>query len=105
MQLCDFWNNHDLLLHDDIRRIPAFLIHQLLEGMTEEQGDRKWDFRSQSHYGGLCKDFGSLKIMPCQLRLALVSPDVRIDITRMASEIIGRSLVCGAGVDRRAGWQ
>jgi len=73
--------------------------------MTGEQGDRKWDFRSQSPYGGLCKDFGNLKIMPYQLRLALVSPDIRIDVTRMASEIIGRSLFGGAGVDRRAARQ
>jgi len=28
-----------LLLHDNIRHIPAFLIQQLLEGAAEEQGD------------------------------------------------------------------
>ena len=92
MQLCDLWNNRGLLLHNDIRHIPAFLIHQLLEGAAEEQGDRKWNFRS-------------LEIMPCQLRLALVSPDVRIGITRLAGEIVCWRAVDGAGVDRRAAWQ
>jgi hypothetical protein len=34
-----------LLLHDDIRHIPAFLIHQLLEGAAEEQGDTHKDLQ------------------------------------------------------------
>jgi hypothetical protein len=34
-----------LLLHGDIRHIPAFLIHQLLEGAAEEQGDTLKDLQ------------------------------------------------------------
>jgi len=92
MQFCDLWNNRGRLLHKDIRRIPAFLIHQLFEGAAEEQVDRNWDFRS-------------LEIMPCQLRLALVSTNVRIGITRMAGEIVCWRAIDGASVGRRAARQ
>jgi len=81
-----------LLFHHNIRYIPALLIHQLLEGAAEEQVDRNWDFRS-------------LEIMPCQLRLPLVSTNVRIGITRMAGEIVCWRAIDGAGVGRRAARQ